>query len=185
MTDRDSTTLDAQSALRSLLGTVRGVRCEQPPTVTRWTGVEVRGLRVALRHGVRSFADYLGVSDRMVSKWEAGGAMITPRPVNQAALDVALGRADPAAARRFVALLHAAGVGAVATRQRWADLTGAPRYEVHLPLTCTTIEEALDVAAELAAAVTGHPDYNPRMLTVSTTGRPTARRAVPAPWVPA
>ena len=185
MTDRDSSTLDAQSALRTLLGTLRGVRRQQPPTVTRWTGVEVRGLRVALRHGVRGFADYLGVSDRMVSKWEAGGAMITPRPVNQAALDVTLGRADPAALCRFAALLHAAAVDGVTARQRWADLTGVPRYEVHLPLTGSTLEEALDVAAELAAALTDHPDYDPTMLTVSRTDQPTMRHAAPAPWMPA
>ncbi len=185
MTDRDSSMLNARSALRTLLGTVRGVRCHQPPTVTRWTGVEVRGLRVALRYGVRGFADYLGVSDRMVSKWEARGSMITPRPVNQAALDVTLARADPAALYRFAALLHAAAVDAVTARQRWADLTGAPRYEVHLPLTGSTLQEALDVAAELAAALTGHPDHDPTMLTVSRTDQPTMRHAVPAPWVPA
>jgi DNA-binding transcriptional regulator YiaG len=40
-------------------------------TVPLWSGREVRALREARRMSVREFAAHLGVSDRMVSKWEA------------------------------------------------------------------------------------------------------------------
>lgn len=54
---------------------------------------------------LREFAVHLGVSDRMVSKWEAGGEGIHPRPVNQAALDTSLVRADLDEQGRFRLLL--------------------------------------------------------------------------------
>lgn len=66
-----------------------------------WTGRDVRALRQARRMSVREFAAHLGVSDRMVSKWEAAGTGIRPRPVNQAALDTSLLRADPYTRARF------------------------------------------------------------------------------------
>ncbi|WP_411134721.1 helix-turn-helix domain-containing protein [Streptomyces sp. C10] len=52
------------------------------PGVARWTGREINALREALRKTVRGFATAIGVSDRMVSKWEKGGENITPRPGN-------------------------------------------------------------------------------------------------------
>lgn len=52
---------------------------------------------------IRDFAQNLGVSERTVSKWEAGGNTVRPRPEMQAALDTALGRAEGQAADRFVA----------------------------------------------------------------------------------
>ena len=55
---------------------------------------------------VREFAAHLGVSDRMVSKWEAGGVAIRPRPVNQAALDTSLAQSSPEIRTRFGATLH-------------------------------------------------------------------------------
>lgn len=73
--------------------------------------------RTALdRHGgacaARGAADELagirrspGVSDRIVSRWEAGGHQVCPRPVNQAALDESLRRADHATHERFAATL--------------------------------------------------------------------------------
>lgn len=70
-------------------------------TVRRWSGVEARALREAKRMGVRAFADYLGISPRMVSKWEAGGEQIQPRPVNQEALDTALATAGVDVQARF------------------------------------------------------------------------------------
>lgn len=73
-------------------------------TVQRWTGTEVRALREAKRMSIREFAAYLGVSERMISKWEAGRGNIRPRPVNQAALDTAFARCDPDAQARFVFL---------------------------------------------------------------------------------
>jgi transcriptional regulator with XRE-family HTH domain len=70
-------------------------------TVPQWTGREVRALREARRMSVREFAAHLGVSDRMVSKWEAGGESIRPRPFNQAALDTSLKVASPDVKTRF------------------------------------------------------------------------------------
>ncbi|MBF6358273.1 SUMF1/EgtB/PvdO family nonheme iron enzyme [Nocardia higoensis] len=70
-------------------------------SVKRWTGAEVRALREARRMSVVDFAAHLGVSDRMVSKWESGGRRICPRPINQAALDTSLLRLDPMARARF------------------------------------------------------------------------------------
>ncbi|HEX6873789.1 MAG TPA: helix-turn-helix transcriptional regulator, partial [Micromonosporaceae bacterium] len=74
-------------------------------TVSRWSGREVRALRQARRMSVRDFAAHLGVSDRMVSKWEAGGEGIHPRPVNQEALDTSLARASAEVRARFAAAL--------------------------------------------------------------------------------
>jgi formylglycine-generating enzyme required for sulfatase activity len=51
---------------------------------------------------VREFAAHLGVSDRMVSKWEAGGDSIRPRPLNQSALDTSLAMASAEARSRFI-----------------------------------------------------------------------------------
>ncbi|MCA1606326.1 MAG: helix-turn-helix domain-containing protein, partial [Acidobacteria bacterium] len=70
-------------------------------TVQRWTGIEVRALREAQRMSIREFAAHLGVSERMISKWEAGRESIRPRPVNQAALDTSLARCDPDTQARF------------------------------------------------------------------------------------
>ena len=70
-------------------------------TVQRWTGIEVRALREAKRMSIREFAAHLGVSERMISKWEAGREKIRPRLVNQAALDTALARCDPDTQARF------------------------------------------------------------------------------------
>lgn len=74
--------------------------------VLRWTGVEARALREARRMSVREFADHLGVSDRIVSRWEAAGDRMRPRPVNEAALDTSLSRADLAMHERFAAALR-------------------------------------------------------------------------------
>ena len=53
---------------------------------------------------IREFAAHLGVSERMISKWEAGRENIRPRPVNQAALDTCLSRSDPDTQARFAFL---------------------------------------------------------------------------------
>ena len=70
-------------------------------TVPVWSGREVRALRAARRMSVRDFAAHLGISDRMVSKWEAGGDAIRPRPLNQAALDTSLSMASADVNARF------------------------------------------------------------------------------------
>ncbi|MEV0295805.1 XRE family transcriptional regulator [Nocardia sp. NPDC050710] len=53
---------------------------------------------------IREFAAHLGVHERLVSKWEAGGARVHPRPINQAALDTSLARSDEVVRARFAAL---------------------------------------------------------------------------------
>jgi formylglycine-generating enzyme required for sulfatase activity/DNA-binding XRE family transcriptional regulator len=74
------------------------------PTVQTWSGAEIRALREAKRMSLREFAAHLGVSERMISKWEAGREAIHPRPINQAALDTCLGHCDPDTQARFAYL---------------------------------------------------------------------------------
>lgn len=69
--------------------------------IERWTGCETRILRAALRLSVRAFAEDVGVSPRTVSKWEARGSDLTPRPELQAALDTLLRRASDEDRDRF------------------------------------------------------------------------------------
>lgn len=85
----------------------------QLATVQQWTGVEVRALRDAMRMSIREFAAHLGVSERMISKWEAAGQTVTPRPVNQAALDTCLQRSDSDTQARFKYLTDGRLVGGV------------------------------------------------------------------------
>ncbi|MGQ4598116.1 helix-turn-helix domain-containing protein [Nocardia sp. R6R-6] len=54
---------------------------------------------------LREFAAHLGVHERLVSKWEAGGVRVHPRPINQAALDTSLARSDEVVRARFAALI--------------------------------------------------------------------------------
>jgi hypothetical protein len=82
------------------------------PTVKVWSGREVRALREAKRMSIREFAAHLGISERMVSKWEARAAEIHPRPVNQAALDCSLAASTPAVQARFTGLLNRYAPGA-------------------------------------------------------------------------
>jgi transcriptional regulator with XRE-family HTH domain len=81
-------------------------------TVQRWSGREIRALREAKRMSICAFAEHLGISDRMVSKWEAGGDSMIPRPVNQAALDTSLASSDAEVHSRFAnAMTTYAAVG--------------------------------------------------------------------------
>ncbi|WP_039802840.1 helix-turn-helix domain-containing protein [Nocardia araoensis] len=73
--------------------------------VTHWSGKEARALRDAKRMSIREFAAHLGVHERLVSKWEAGGVRVHPRPINQAALDTSLARSDDVVRARFAALI--------------------------------------------------------------------------------
>lgn len=73
-------------------------------TVEQWTGLEVRALREASRMSTGEFAARLGVSDRMVSKWEQRKDTIKLRPVNQAALDTFLAGCAPDVHERFASL---------------------------------------------------------------------------------
>ncbi len=75
-------------------------------TVRRWTGHSVRVLREdALRLSIRKFAERLGISDRAVSNWEAGGEAKVPSPEIQAILDTALAQAPDDAKTRFAEAL--------------------------------------------------------------------------------
>ena len=74
-------------------------------TIRIWSGREIRALREARRMSQRDFAAHLGISERMVAKWEAGGEKINPRPVNQSALDSSLAAASPDVQVRFSELL--------------------------------------------------------------------------------
>ncbi|WP_443045130.1 helix-turn-helix domain-containing protein [Streptomyces sp. NBC_00223] len=54
---------------------------------------------------IRDFAAHLGVSDRVISKWEAGGEGYCPRPDSQAVLDTALARSTDETRVRFAEAL--------------------------------------------------------------------------------
>ncbi|MGH3904313.1 MAG: SUMF1/EgtB/PvdO family nonheme iron enzyme [Pseudonocardiaceae bacterium] len=61
---------------------------------------------------IREFAAHLGISDRMVSKWEAAGMKIHPRPVNQAALDSSLARSSADVQARFTLIVDSSSTQA-------------------------------------------------------------------------
>ncbi|WP_255308107.1 helix-turn-helix domain-containing protein [Streptomyces marincola] len=73
--------------------------------VVRWTGRETKALRLAHRMTVRAFAARIGVSDRMVSKWEQRGLGVVPRQGTQAALDTLLSVAGTEIQERFATLI--------------------------------------------------------------------------------
>ncbi|MGL5861096.1 MAG: SUMF1/EgtB/PvdO family nonheme iron enzyme, partial [Phycicoccus sp.] len=75
------------------------------PLVTRWTGRETRALREALRMTTAELGMRLGVSDRIVARWESRGETANIRPVNQASLDTLLSTSDDEAHGRFAGLL--------------------------------------------------------------------------------
>ena len=101
------------------------------PTVQVWSGREIRALRETMRMSIRDFSARLGVSERMISKWEAGGDAIHPRPVNQQALDSVLADSPPDVHARFTELLGVASTADVAENN--ADPTGdtSPNPQVH------------------------------------------------------
>jgi transcriptional regulator with XRE-family HTH domain len=104
-------------------------------TVALWTGREIRALRLARRESVREFAAHLGVSDRMVSKWEAGGSAICPRPLNQAALDTSLALADSEVKSRFAHIVLGHEPRPAHQRQPLPiDLTEGPRHIARHPI---------------------------------------------------
>jgi transcriptional regulator with XRE-family HTH domain len=69
--------------------------------VPLWTARDVWALRQALRFGRGEFGKYLGVSLKLISRWEAG---ILPNPFQQGLLDTALSRLDAAMQGRFARL---------------------------------------------------------------------------------
>src|SRR3954452_15855812 len=77
------------------------------PLVTQWTGREIKALRAAMRMSLFDFSERLGVSDRIVARWECGGSSSIPRMVNQAALDTLFAAAGADVHGRFAGLVTA------------------------------------------------------------------------------
>ncbi|WP_067828598.1 helix-turn-helix domain-containing protein [Nocardia inohanensis] len=73
----------------------------------RWTGVETRAFREALRLHKESFAEFVGVSYDTVKKWERRGDGIELSPHYAERMDSKLAGADPAVFHRFRAILQA------------------------------------------------------------------------------
>ncbi len=77
------------------------------PTIRKWTAREIRALREAARMSLRDFSARLGISDRMISKWEAGDVK-NLRPDSQALLDTFLRDAPEDVHARLAAMLGTA-----------------------------------------------------------------------------
>ncbi|MFD7847557.1 helix-turn-helix domain-containing protein [Nocardia sp. NPDC059764] len=71
----------------------------------RWTGVETKAFRSALRLVREEFAEYVGVSVDAVKKWERLRADIALSPAYATRMDEKLGAVEPAVAERFWAIL--------------------------------------------------------------------------------
>lgn len=74
--------------------------------VSRWTGLEAALLRMARRMTMQEFADQLGVSKRVITKWSNGGRSVRPSPEYQAILDELLHRCTNGERERFDRLLR-------------------------------------------------------------------------------
>jgi transcriptional regulator with XRE-family HTH domain len=114
--------------------------------VGRWTGQEASALRQALRLTIRDFAEHLGVAERTVAKWEAGGSAMVPVPVMQAALDTVLERASDEAKGRFGMLL-AATLDPAGSEGSAVTLGGSRRAERMLRLSEETASNLAAVTA--------------------------------------
>ncbi|GGJ01559.1 hypothetical protein GCM10011581_43450 [Saccharopolyspora subtropica] len=99
-------------------------------TVQHWTGAEVKALRAAKRMSLKEFAAHLGISERQISNWEKAGKDISPRPVNQAALDTCLSRSDPETQARFA---HLVGDSLVSASQGEASVEPIGSSQVRHP----------------------------------------------------
>lgn len=128
-------------------------------TVQRWTGRESRALREALRLSVRSFAHRLGVSDRAISKWEAGAGERVPNPESQAILDTAFQQADSEAQARFwekvggsptSAMVPSTGISLVPDLEPWMIARDNLLDEL-----VTTVLSRVDAAKSNPVAVVG------------------------------
>ncbi|MER5332912.1 DUF5919 domain-containing protein [Micromonospora sp. NPDC002717] len=123
--------------------------------VQRWTGRETKALRHALRMSIRDFAVHLGVAERTVSKWEAGGESVNPRPEMQSALDTALAQAAEEARRRFASALHQQETTAPGT-PGGRDLRTAAREQVARARQALGLS-ADDFAVALSRTLTWQP----------------------------
>jgi transcriptional regulator with XRE-family HTH domain len=149
-----------------------------PPIVTLWTGVHIRVLRWAKRQSLRGFAARLGVSDRMVSKWEAGGLVKQPRLINQRALDTYLAQSTAEDHSRFRGGMKAIRYAIAASQMPpSATSSGAgTRYEVQLPLVCDSLADATAIAAEVASILCSHPKVRTAAFAVAVKHDPALHR---------
>lgn len=152
-----------------------GLPGSPPPVVTSWTGMHIRVLRWAKRQSVCEFAARLGVSDRMVSKWEAGGIDLSPRPTNQEALDTYLARCNPDEYSRFRGGMEAVRSAVAAGQLPPSETVSRPgaRYELHLPLVCNSLADATTIAAEVATILRGHPKVDTAGTAIGVQHDPT------------
>ena len=120
-----------------------------PGTVQRWTGRESRALRHALRMSVRVFAAHLGVTDRAVSKWEAGNGDRVPGPDSQAILDTVFEQADENARARFWEELGQRPVEPV------RGVTMVPDMDPAM-IARPDLQALVDIVLEASAAASGH-----------------------------
>jgi hypothetical protein len=120
-----------------------------PGTVQRWTGRESRALHHALRMSVRVFAAHLGVTDRAVSKWEAGNGDRVPGPDSQAILDTVFEQADENARSRFWEELGQRPVEPV------RGVTMVPDMDPAM-IARPDLQALVDIVLEASAAASGH-----------------------------
>ncbi|WP_405613899.1 SUMF1/EgtB/PvdO family nonheme iron enzyme [Streptomyces sp. NBC_01508] len=99
--------------------------------VVRWTGRETKTLRLAYRMTVRAFAARIGVSDRMVSKWEKSGLDVVPRQGTQAALDTLLSVAGTEVQERFATLITEQAASGDDARTETLLAADAHRHQRH------------------------------------------------------
>lgn len=114
-----------------------------------WTGLEATLLRLARRMSVREFADHLGITSRMITRWSTGGRSIRPRPAYQAVLDESLNRCSPAERQRFERLLEERNRRPdPVERVRWCLVVDVPPWD---SLLVAQLELAIN------AVLDGHP----------------------------
>jgi transcriptional regulator with XRE-family HTH domain len=161
-----------------------GLSGSAPPVVTLWTGMHIRVLRRAKHQSVRGFAARLGVSGRMVSKWEAGGIDLRPRATNQQALDTYLAQSSPDEHSRFRDGMNAISSTVAARQLPPSETVSGPgaRYELHLPLVCSTLADATTIAAEVVTILSSHPRIHAAGTAIGVKYDPTPpRQALPNP----
>jgi hypothetical protein len=111
-------------------------------SVQTWSGRDATHLRAAYRMSAVEFARMLGVSERMVWLWNAGGANLRPRPATQAMLDEALRRAPGEVQARY----NGWPVRSIDESRRWLVLI--PMAVPHLPAAIAVAEMLLAANVE-------------------------------------
>ncbi len=126
-------------------------------TVQKWTGRETRALRQALRMSTREFATHLGITERTISKWEAPGGELVPRPSSQAMLSTMLGNAPQDARTRFeTALRTGASHRATARSAPQSDERGSA---ADFTATVERLMHAHGMSVRATARAAGYSDH--------------------------